>query len=402
MSPRIMHQGKGAALPRSRVLVVAPQPFYEDRGTPIAVRQLLLALSQLSYEVDVLTFPLGQSVEIPRVRYVRGGNLFGVRQVPIGFSLSKVLFDVGLVSNLARLLSRGGYQCIHAVEEAAFPAVLLGHRFRVPVIYDMQSSLPEQMAKHIAFRSALAQAALCRAERWLLRNADSVVSSAGLAQRVRGMVPNVRLREWQYAAMLPPASQEDSEELRRDLGIEPGRPVVLYSGTFETYQGLPELLAAIPRVRQAVPNATFVLVGANDGEGTTVERGHVNLVREGALRVVRRQPRERIPAFLSLANVVVSPRAYGDNLPLKIFDYLAAGKPIVATDIAAHRAVLDESRALLTPPWSPDIASAIVRLLRDRDLADSLGYAGRAYAEARFGWFEFVRSVDELYREVNG
>lgn len=366
------------------------------------MRQLLLALSQLSYEVDMLTFPLGQTVEIPRVHYVRVANLFGVRRVPIGFSLSKVLLDMGLISRLARLLSRGGYRCIHAVEEAAFPAVLLGHRFRVPVIYDMQSSLPEQMAKHLAFRNVVAQSALCRAERWLLRNADSVVSSAGLARRVRGMVPNARLREWQFAAMLPPASQEETEKLRRDLAIEPGRPVVLYSGTFESYQGLPELLAAIPHVREAAPNATFVLVGADEAGGTTVERGHADLVREGALRVVRRQPRERIPAFLSLADVVISPRSYGDNLPLKVFDYLAAGKPIVATDIPAHRSVLDESRALFTPSWSPEIASAIVRLLRDRELAGSLGRAGRAYAEARFGWFEFVRSVDELYREVNG
>lgn len=350
----------------------------------------------------MLTFPVGRTVEIPRVRYVRASNPFGVRKVPIGFSLAKLLLDVSLVTQLARLLSQGGYSCIHAVEEAAFPAVLLGHRFRVPVIYDMQSSLPEQLAKHLAFRNGVAQAALCRAERWLLRNADSIVSSAGLAQRVREVAPTARLREWKFASMLPAAEKTETEALRRDLGIQSGRPVVLYSGTFESYQGLPELLAAIPHVREEVPDVTFVLVGADQGGGTTVERAHADLVRNGALRVVRRQPRERIPVFLSLADVLVSPRAYGDNLPLKIFDYLSAGKPIVATDIPAHRAVLDESRALLTPPWSPEIASAIVRLLRDQELAGSLATAGRVYAEARFGWFEFVRSVENLYRELNG
>src|SRR5699024_9774341 len=103
----------------------------------------------------------------------------------------------------------------------------------------------------------------------------------------------------------------------------------------------------------------------SDG-GTAVERGHAALVRAGSLRVVKRQPRERIPAYLAMADVVVSPRAYGDNLPLKIFDYLSAGKPIVATDIPAHRSVLDEDRALLTGLWSPDLARGIVRLLQDR------------------------------------
>jgi glycosyltransferase involved in cell wall biosynthesis len=233
-------------LARSRVLVVAPQPFYEDRGTPIAVCQLLQALSQLSYEVDVLTFPVGRTVEIPGVRYLRAANPFRFRKVPVGFSMAKVLLDLTMMPKLAQLLASGLYSCVHAVEEAAFPAVALGHRFGVPVIYDMQSSLPEQLMKHLAFRSAMAQSGLKRAERWLLRHADSIVSSAGLAQKVRSVVPNARLREWRFASGLPQASAGQAEALRRDLAIAPGRPVVLYSGTFETYQGLPELLAAIP------------------------------------------------------------------------------------------------------------------------------------------------------------
>lgn len=386
----------------ARVLVVAPEPFYEDRGTPIAVCQLLQALSQLSYEVDVLTYPVGRTIEIPGVRYFRTSNPLGFRQVPVGFSLRKVLLDLTLVPELLRRLGEGGYCCIHAVEEAAFLAVLLGRRFRVPVIYDMQSSLPEQLAKHIAFRGAVAQLALRRMERWLLLHADSVVSSAGLAQRVRALAPGVRLREWQYSATLPAASTDEVAALRRSIGVPEGRPVVLYSGTFEPYQGLPELLAAIPHVRAEIPDVVFLLVGAPDSGGTLVERGHADLVREGALRVVKRQPREKIPAFLALADVVVSPRAYGDNLPLKIFDYMAAGKPIVATDIPAHRAVLNDGVALLTGLWSPDLARGIVRLLRDPALATRLGEAGRALAEERFGWFSFVRSVGELYGELNG
>ena len=384
----------------SRVLVVAPQPFYEDRGTPIAVRQLLQALSQLAYEVDLLTYPVGRTIEIPRVRYFRGSNPLGVQRVPVGFSLRKVLLDAFLIPELARRLASGEYACVHALEEAAFPAVLLGRHFGVPVIYDMQSSLPEQLAGRLAFRSSLAQMVLRRCETWLLQRADSIVSSSGLAPRVRALAPQARLREWQYAGSLPQASAAEAERLRQELRIGPFRPVVLYCGTFEPYQGLPELLAAIPHVLAEVPDATFVLVGASETGGTAVERGHVDLVRRGALRVGRRPPRARIPAFLSRADGGVSPRAYGDNLPLKIFDYLAAGRPIVATDIPAHRSVLDESRALLTGPWSPALARGIVRLLRDRELAGRLAAAGRAFAEEKFGWFSFVRSVRELYEEV--
>lgn len=386
----------------SRVLVVAPEPFYEDRGTPIAVCQLLKALSQLAYQVDVLTYPVGRDVDIPRVRCLRSSNPLRLRQVPIGFSLRKLALDIFLVPALARLLATGQYGLVHAVEEAAFPAVLLGHRFGVPVIYDMQSSLPEQLAQHLAFRLAPVQAVLRRCERWLLQEADSVVSSSGLASRIRKLVPRVRMREWRYSSPLLAATREEALTLREELRIGPERPVVLYCGTFESYQGLPELLAAIPRVLAEVPEATFLLVGASESGGAAMERGHAGLVRAGSLRVVRRQRREHIPAYLAMADVVVSPRAYGDNLPLKIFDYLAAGKPIVATDIPAHRSVLDEDRALLTGPWSPDLARGIVRLLQDKPLAARLAANGRTFAEERFGWFEFVRTVREIYQEVDG
>jgi glycosyltransferase involved in cell wall biosynthesis len=366
------------------------------------VCQLLRALSQLAYDVDVVTFPLGRTIDIPHVRYFRAANPFRVRQVPIGFSLAKLLLDVTLISSLARRLSAGGYAAIHAVEEAAFPAVVLGQHFRVPVIYDMQSSLPEQLARHVAFRSGPAQSALIHMERWLLQRADSIVSSAGLATRVRALAPRARLREWKFASALPAALPSEAEGLRRELGIRDGQPVIVYCGTFEAYQGLPELLAAIPHVREEIPEACFVLVGADDAGGTAVTRGHADLVREGALRVVKRQPRERVPAFLALGDVLVSPRAYGDNLPLKIFDYLAAGRPIVATDITAHRSLLDEDCALMTGAWSPELASAIVRLLRDRQLAARLAGAARERAREQFGWFEFVRSVDELYQGLQG
>jgi glycosyltransferase involved in cell wall biosynthesis len=350
--------------------------------------------------VDVLTYPIGRSIEIPHVRYFRSLNPLRLRQVPVGFSLRKLLLDATLVAELVRRLSTRAYFCIHALEEAAFPAVVLGRRFGVPVIYDMQSSLPEQLARLLAFRGAPMQRALCWIERWLLHQADSVVSSSGLAARVRAVAPATRLREWEYSGTLPAAAPEETAALRRDLGIPAGRPVVLYSGTFAPYQGLPTLFAAIPQVRAEVPDAVFVLVGAQESGGTTVESGHVDLVRDGALRVIKRQPRERIPAFLALADVVVSPRAYGDNLPLKIFDYLAAGKPIVATDIPAHRSVLTAELALFTGTEAPDIARGIVRLLRDPELAARLAAAGRSYAEEKLGWFSFVHSVGDLDGEI--
>ena len=104
--------------------------------------------------------------------------------------------------------------------------------------------------------------------------------------------------------------------------------------------------------------------------------------------------------FLALADVLVSPRAYGGNLPLKIFDYLAAGRPIVATDIPTHRTVLTDERAVLVEPTAASLASGILGVLGDPERARRLGAEARAYAQAHFGWGRFVDSVHALYAEV--
>jgi glycosyltransferase involved in cell wall biosynthesis len=384
-----------------RVLLVAPQPFYQDRGTPIAVRQVVEGLGQLGYRVDLLTYPVGADIEAPGLRLIRTANPFGIKQVPIGLSVQKILLDIPLTLALQRQLSRGGYTCVHAVEEAAFPAVLLGRRNRVPVIYDMQSSLPEQLVTRVGFRSLPMRLLANRLERWLLTKADFVVSSAGLEGRVHRIAPDARVREWHYPSVMVPATETDGDALRRRLAIPPDVPVVLYGGTFESYQGLTELIQAIPLVRDRIPAATFVLVGAENGSGTAIRAQAALLIQAGALRIVDRQPRHEIPSYFSMADVLVSPRSHGGNLPLKVFDYLAAGRPIVATDIPTHRAVLNQQRAVLVPPHTRGLAEGILSVLRDPERAARLGHSARAYAEERLGWNSFVASLGQLYEEVH-
>ena len=389
-----------AQLPVRRILVVAPQPFYEDRGTPIAVRQVLQALGQLGQAVDLLTFPVGSDVAIPGLRIFRSGNPFGFRGVPIGLSWRKLLLDLPLTASLRRRLAEERYWCIHAVEEAAFPAAVLARRHGIPLLYDMQSSLAEQLAQHGPLGFQPARGALDAMEGWLLRRCSLVVTSAGLASRVARMVPQVPVREWHFPSAPADSSPLAVQCLRDGLGISGTGPVVLYSGTFEAYQGLPELIAAIPAVRRRVPNVTFVFVGADRANGLVAHPGVAALISDGTLRMVERQPREEMAAYLALADVLVSPRAYGGNLPLKIFDYLAAGRPIVATDIPTHRTVLSEDRAVLVAPETAGIARGILAVLGDPGRAARLAAAARLYAQTHLGWSRFVESVETLYAEV--
>lgn len=380
-----------------RVLVVAPQPFYEDRGTPIAVRHVLRALADLGYQVDVLTLPIGQTIPLPNVRYFRVPNPLRIRSVPIGFSWRKVWFDLFLAVALIGRLRRTRYHCIHAVEEAAFFAVVIGRWFRTPVVYDMQSSLAEQMWRKRLLRHRPGRLALKACEWWLVRRAHAVIASAGLAVRVRRYAPRTLVQEWHYPSQLPQPSPTEVARLRAALGLDPEQPVVVYTGNFEDYQGVSLLLKAIPGVWERHPRVTFVLVGAANGEAVRVAQRLRQEVPSEAFRIVPRQPMEVMGSYLGLATVAVSPRTYGSNLPLKVLDYLAAGRAIVATAIPAHLSVLNEETAVLVPPSGEAMASALAELLSRPERIAQLQQGAREFAGSRLAWLVFVQTVARVY-----
>lgn len=369
-------------------LIVAPEPLYEDRGTPIAVRQVLKALSKDGRKVDLLTYPIGAKVDLPGLRTFRVGKTFGIRDVPIGFSFRKVLLDTALTVALWRLLRQNRYDCIHAVEEAAFPAAFLGKQRRIPVIYDMQSSLPEQMRQFPICRTKVVHRILRAFERWLIHNVDAVVCSAGLGPLVRSIDPSVRVQEWRFPSESADVSQEDVQTLRRKLNIAETARIVLYSGNFEPYQGVPKLTEALPHVLNEVPDAIFVLVGANNGARQIKDAGRLILIP--------RQPKKEIPRYLAMADVLVSPRENCSNLPLKVFEYMASGRPIVATDSPCHRTVLHDGLAVLVQPTADAMARGIVKILKNPDEAEILGKAAQIYAKENLNHRAFKDAVLEI------
>lgn len=383
---------------RRSVLIVAPQPFYQDRGTPIALRHVLEALVELGFELTLLTFPVGEPVEMEGLEIFRCSNPLGIRSVPVGFSVRKVVLDHALTAALWRTLRRGNFACIHAVEEMALPAIAMGQRFGIPVVYDMQSSLPEQLRDHPLLGLPPSQALLRRAETWMIRNADYVVSSTGLAERVLSRSTSGRHRDWVFPGPEFVVKATAVDRLRRRLNISSRGAIVLYTGNFEEYQGVELLLEAIPGVLRVRPDVVFLLVGAQDRDDFRLPARAG--VPEAAVRVLKRQRRDSLAALYELADVLVSPRVAGSNVPLKIFDYLANRGVIVATDIAAHRTVLNDDRAVLVDPSPEGLADGILQVLGRPELADLLRTSADAFREANLTWDSFVESVRDIYQKV--
>jgi glycosyltransferase involved in cell wall biosynthesis len=214
-----------------------------------------------------------------------------------------------------------------------------------------------------------------------LRHSTAVVTVCGsLTDGVRGRVPHARVFQVEDPPIAGTAAPEaDTGALRASLGLDE-RPVVLYTGNFERYQGVELLVASAA----AVPGAQFVFVG---GEPDQVARLRT-APRSGTCVFAGKRPTSDLPAFLGLAAVVVSPRVSGVNTPFKIYTYLASGRPLVATRILTHTQVLDDSMAWLVDPTPEAVAAGIRSVLADpegarRRAARGLETIAREYSEAR-------------------
>jgi len=385
-----------------KILFLAPQPFFAVRGTPINVRHLVTTLGSDGHSVDLLCYPFGETPHLPGVRILRVWRPWGLRSVKVGPSPAKVPLDALMFFKAFWLCLRNRYDVIHAVEESAFFAVWLKRLFRTRFVYDMDSLISDQLA--------YADVSVPRPVLWLasaleggaMRRADVVLTvCASLSEAARRRSPGARIVQIEDAP-LEERFTEDTEgaaALRDAFGLGDA-PCVVYTGNFEAYQGLELLVRAAARVALQVPAVRFVLVG---GQADQIERLQQQAVEAGSAAhcvFTGLRPPGDMPAFMTLASVLASPRTRGENTALKLYTYMQSGRPIVATDLPTHTQVLDADCALLAAPDPESVAACIVRALRDPREAARLGRAAQARLEIRFSLTAFREKVRQAYASL--
>src|SRR6202166_4302994 len=138
-----------------RVLMIAPEPFFEPRGTPFSEFHRIRALTGLGHQVDLVPFPFGRDVSMPGLRVFRSLRPPFVRRVGIGPTLAKLPLDFLLTFSVLWRAVSTRYDAIHSHEEGGLIGVAVAALLRVPHLYDMHSSLPQQLT-NFAFRQSRA------------------------------------------------------------------------------------------------------------------------------------------------------------------------------------------------------------------------------------------------------
>jgi glycosyltransferase involved in cell wall biosynthesis len=248
-----------------KILMIAPEPVFEPRGTPLSIVGRLKSLSDMNHRVDLLTYSMGKDVILPGVRIMRIPRIPGIRKIKIGPSIAKIPLDFVLLIQSAIRLMRERYDLIHTHEEAGFWGAMLARFFRIPHVYDMHSSLPQQLSNFRFSDSRILIGIFSSLEKWVLKYASCVITICpDLKFYVESLFPekgSILIENvLDYADIFK--EEDRSKEIRLSLHLD-GKKVVLYTGTFESYQGLDLLIRSAAGVIRKIDSTVFLLVGGH-------------------------------------------------------------------------------------------------------------------------------------------
>ena len=388
-----------------KILMLAPHPFYKPRGTPIAADLVLRVLSERGEQIDIVTFPEGSDIDYPNVTIHRTPALEVTKGIRPGFSSKKVLCDVFLLARAVQLARRKStttstgrhYDMIHAGEEAVFIALLLKKLFGIPYVYDMDSSMSQQLIDKYPQLKWVGRA-LRACEGLAVRNASAVVTVCQALKteiepyepRKVAIIPDISLLNARNGS-----STVEIDSFKAQFGIQ--GELLMYVGNLESYQGIDLLVKSFAQALKESPAAHLVAIGGNPSDIQKYQSQAEELGVSQRVHFVGPRPVAHLKQYLDQADIVVSPRVHGNNTPMKLYSYLDSGKALLATNLTTHTQVLTDQIALLAEPEVSAFAAGIVHLISHPELRIQLGQSAQTYIAQSHTYEAFSRKLKGLY-----
>jgi len=349
-----------------KILVIAPQPFFSPRGTPFSVYYRSLVTSQLGNSIDLLTYGQGKDVDIPNLRTVRIPGFLKMGNIKVGPSIFKLFLDFFLVIYAIGMLMTNRYDAVHAHEEAVFFCRFLKPFFRFKLIYDMHSSLPQQLSNFEFTKSKLLIGTFKSLEDSCLKKADAVITICpDLADYVNKLLNTPEKHFLIENSIFDPIRLKGATP-QPDIAQSPsstlpvGYKYIVYAGTLEPYQGIDILIPAFKQFAAQDKDYRLVVVGGNEKQVALYENQAKELGIADSCIFTGQVSQAEAKQYSGQAAILVSPRKYGTNTPLKVYEQIASGIPLVATKIYSHTQVLDDKVAFLVEPTPESMADGLL------------------------------------------
>lgn len=378
--------------------MVAPTSFFADYGCHVRILEEVRALEALGHRVRISTYHNGD--DLPGLDVRRSVDVPWLRRAEVGSSRHKAYLDVALFAETLRQAVAFRPDIVHGhLHEGALIGGVIGKLLRVPVVFDYQGSLTEEMLDHGFIRQRGRRE---RFFRWLERRIDRL-PDAVLPSSVAGErhLRRTGLRPSRITLLAdavdttrfdPEVAGLQRRAVRARLGIPDDARVVVYLGLLAEYQGTSLLIEAARRLLAREPNTWFVIAGYPGADRYAREAADMPV--PGRVLFPGRVPYRDAPALLAVGDVAVAPKLSTTEGNGKLFNYMALRLPVVATDTPTNRAILGELGHLVSPGCPDAMAAAILRAF---NAGDAERDALRERVESHYSWSERVLELERLY-----
>jgi glycosyltransferase involved in cell wall biosynthesis len=388
------------------IAMVAACPFPANHGSAASIREMSDTLSEMGHDVHIVTYPIGQEgIAVRHAKVRRTAPFRPETNAKVGPSAGKFLLDFNLLRLLCQVIRRERIDIIHAHNyEGALIGVMAKWITGRPLLYNAVNLMTDELAGYRFIRPAWLSHAVARALDWFTPIFPDHITAVspelrqwfidhGIPEQKVDMVP---------AGMLPEFFERATpEELRARHAIA-DRPVVMYTGVLNAFQRIDYLLRSFAVVLKEQPNALLLIVSPLISD--VHEKEHRRLADElgisDAVVWIAPHTLDDLPSYLALATVTVIARPECPGHPVKLLNYMAAGKPI-ACFAGSAKGVRHLHDAFVVSNHDCDaLGKGIVTLLNDRALAARLGANARATVLTNFDWRQICATIEGIYDKL--
>lgn len=372
---------------KAHILIIVPFAFHRESGSSLSTFYRILSVAELCQQVDVLTTCHGKDIYYDNISLIRTPKKPVFKTLEPGQYKKKLIYEVFLFFKAISLLSRKKYDVVIVHGSSIYWACILQLFFKAPFVATVHGNIQIELEKWNISKSTLLKKIAARIENTIINSFKQIVAEH---VPVVDILINSGINKNKITLIHIGVKSAESIRCSDQTNVF----TILYTGTFVKVQHIELLYQAMSLIKHE--HVQLVLVGGIDSEVLEEKRLIEAYDLKDHVTVIGRLPQSELLEYYKKANIVVSPRVYGHDTPMKVFDYLNFGKCILASDRPIHTGILTKEVAYLAEPTPQDYADAILYLKNHPEIVRQMEVQGKQYFEDNFE----LKNMTKKYKEV--
>lgn len=379
-----------------RILVIAPDVFYETKNSNAV--HLHEVISNLKKNAEVFTIARDtKNIKLKEKVYL-------VKEILDMHPFRTLTASINAFISGFKILRKQDIDVIYERHHIFDTGIILAKLFNCPYISEVNGIVIDEAKISGSFGVSL-QKKIKVIEKFFLRHANKIIAvTPGIKRAIEAEYDT----ESKNIIVIPNGANTDlfkpmnQKEVRKKLKFDQDANYVCFVGTLAAWQGVEYLIQSAPLILKEIPNTKFLIVGDGQMKEELVELAEKTGVSDKFI-FTGIVPYDDVPKYINASGVCVVPKRplKSGYSPLKLYEYMACGKPVVASRLEGFEILEKQKAGILVEPEKPEeLAKAVIRLLKDEKLREEMGRNGREYVVKYHSWEAVAERVAEVCEDA--